>query len=69
MELLKDVYEKTLSEKKTKIRDIQKQINTLKKSNKQLDEKIEAVNVDVCEYMLEKDHELEKLEKYIIKNR
>lgn len=69
MELLKDTYEKIINEKKMKIREHQKQINNLKKGNKQLDEQIEAINVDVCEFMLEKDQELEKLEKYIIKNR
>lgn len=69
IEILKDTYERIINDKKTKIRDLQKQINAVAKENKHLDEHIESINVDVCEIGMEKDHDLDKLEQYVINNR
>lgn len=69
VEMMKETYEQIINERKAKVYELQKQINISKRENKVLDEQIKNVNVDVCEFKMKKDEELEKLEEYVIKNR
>lgn len=69
VDMMKEGYEQILEEKRTKIKDLQKQLDIFKKENKILDQRIEALNVDVCEFKLNKDEQMEKVEEYIMKDR
>lgn len=69
VEIMKETYEQIINERKAKVHNLQKHINAIKRENKVLDEQINDVNVDVCEFKMKKDEELEKLEEYIMKNR
>ncbi|XP_031334791.1 cilia- and flagella-associated protein 43 isoform X2 [Photinus pyralis] len=69
IDMQKAAFEKIIQEKKDKVNELQQSINNVKKENRKLDDEIAAVNVDVCEYQLEKDYEMEEREKNIIKIR
>lgn len=66
---MKESYEQVINERKAKVYELQKQINVVKRENKVLDEHINNVNVDVCEFKMKKDEELETLEQCVMKNR
>lgn len=67
--MIKMSYQRIIDDKKNRVKELQQKINVLKKENGKLDEDIANVNVDVCEYQLERDFALEKKEKDIIKLR
>lgn len=69
IEMIKMSYQRIIDDKKNKVRELQQKINVLKKENGKFDEDIASVNVDVCEYQLERDYALEKKEKNMIKMR
>lgn len=69
VEIIKDSYERTIEEKKQKIRDLQKQVGAIRKENKKLDMQIEDINVDICEFKIIQDKDLSKTEEYILKER
>ncbi|KAK4881574.1 hypothetical protein RN001_004893 [Aquatica leii] len=69
IEMQKATFEKIIQEKKDKVKELQDNINTLKKKNHSLDKQITAINVDVCEFQLDRDTEMEQRKKDIIKIR
>lgn len=69
IECRKGIFEKTLNEKQTAIKDLDKQIRDYKKSNKVLDQKIAQVNVDVCEQEANRDVEFEQQNENLLKKR
>lgn len=69
VELVKKSYERIIDEIKIKVKELQIKINTFKKENRILDDKITNVNVDVCEYKLEYDYDLDQNEKEMLKMR
>lgn len=69
LELLKKSYERNIEELKGKVKEIDDKINSIKKDNKVLDKRIADVNVDLCEYKLDFDYELEQNEKEMMRLR
>lgn len=69
VEIIKDSYERSIEEKKQKIKDLQRQIGMIRKESKKLDLEIEDINVDICEFKIIQDKELTKTEKYILTER
>lgn len=69
VEIIKDSYERTIEEKKQRIRELQKQMYAIKKENRRLDMEIEDINVDICEFKIVQDKNLTKTEEYILKER
>lgn len=69
VDIIKESYERTLDEKRARVRDLQKQIIAIKKENKKLDLQIEDINVDICEFKIVKDENLSITEAYILKER
>lgn len=69
VEIIKESYERVIEEKKIQVREVQRQINAIKKENKKLDIEIEDINVDICEFKIAQDGNLSKAEEYILKER
>lgn len=69
IEIVKKSYERIIDEMKAKVIEIIQKINQIKKENKILDRKISDVNVDVCEYKLEFDYDMDEHEKNMLKFR
>lgn len=69
VEIIKESYERIIEEEKAKTKELQKQINAIKRNNNDLDMQIEGTNVDICEFKLEMDEKLQKVEQYILKER
>ncbi|KAL1501408.1 hypothetical protein ABEB36_006732 [Hypothenemus hampei] len=69
IELLAVAYENRITDKKEKVKKINKQLRTFKESNKQLDQTIKEVNIDLCYYKMEKDYDVEEKEKNMLQAR
>lgn len=74
VEAVRASYMRIIDEKKNKVKELQKRINILHKESSgpqesSLDVQIKNVNIDVCEYQLQRDFELEKKEKHLLKTR
>ncbi|XP_019756358.2 cilia- and flagella-associated protein 43 [Dendroctonus ponderosae] len=69
VELLAAAYENRIKDKKDKVKKISVQLKTYRESNKHLDQLIKEINIDLCHYQVEKDYEVEKKEKEILKAR
>ncbi|KAK9882218.1 hypothetical protein WA026_019732 [Henosepilachna vigintioctopunctata] len=69
LEVLKNSYQAIVDEKKHAVYKLRKQINALRENTKKLDFEITDVNVDVCEFKLDKDWELERMKKQLIDER
>ncbi|XP_017769333.1 PREDICTED: cilia- and flagella-associated protein 43 [Nicrophorus vespilloides] len=63
VELAKLKYVKMINEHKQKIKEIEGKLVQLEIENKKIDKQIKKVNVDVCDYQLHFDKNLEKKEK------
>ncbi|KAF5280666.1 hypothetical protein FQA39_LY05314 [Lamprigera yunnana] len=62
-------FERIIKEKRAEIMTLEENIGNFKKKNRLLDKQITTVNVDVCEYQLDRDYEMEQREKDVMKIR
>lgn len=69
VEVLKAPYIKQIEERKVKINELQQRIDQVIKEREVLDEQITNANIAVYEYQIQRDANLEKREKSIIKMR
>ncbi|XP_030768231.1 cilia- and flagella-associated protein 43 [Sitophilus oryzae] len=69
VELLAAAFENRIKDKKDKYNKIKIQLKLYQDSNKNLDEEIKKINVDVCHFKLLKEWEVEEKEKSILKSR
>lgn len=69
LEYQKKLYERTIDEMKDKVKELEEKICSIKKDNRVLDKRIADVNVDLSEYKLDFDHELEQNEREMQKLR
>lgn len=66
VDMIKASYENTIQDRKEQVRKLKKQIKALRAQDVVLDQKITDINVDVCEFNLIKDSEIDEKEKQII---
>ncbi|XP_044262211.1 cilia- and flagella-associated protein 43 [Tribolium madens] len=66
VDMIKASYENTIQDRKDKVNRMQKQINAIKAHDKLVEKKITELNVDVCEFNLVKDDELDVRERAMI---
>lgn len=60
IESTKQLYNRLISERQSKVEELDEQINEYKKKNKLLDAKITEMNFDVCEQQMKRNMEFEK---------
>ncbi|XP_076260442.1 cilia- and flagella-associated protein 43 [Rhynchophorus ferrugineus] len=69
IELLASAYENRINDKKAKYKKIMKQLKQYNENNKELDEAIKKVNMDVSHFNLLKDWEVEAKEQQVLRAR
>ncbi|RZB40350.1 WD repeat-containing protein 96 [Asbolus verrucosus] len=69
VDMIKASYENTIQDRKDKVNRMKKQVSAIKERDKIIDQKIEELNVDVCEFNLMKDQEIDDKERTIIDSR
>jgi hypothetical protein len=69
VDMIKGSYENTIQDRKDKVNRMKKQINSIRAHDKVVDDKITQLNVDVCEFNLIRDSELDEKERAVIDER
>lgn len=69
IELVKKSYERIIEERKRCVTEVRDKIKEIKREIRKFDKKISDINVDVCEFKLNIDENLEQKEKNLIKIR
>ena len=69
VDMIKASYENTIQDRTDKVNKMKKQIKGIKDHNKQIEKKITDLNVDVCEFNIVRDKELDQKERECIDTR